>query len=52
VQVVKAGFNQRRKMLRNALKPLGLDFDHPLLDKRAEQLGVAEFITLTKMFEK
>jgi 16S rRNA (adenine1518-N6/adenine1519-N6)-dimethyltransferase len=52
VQVVKAGFNQRRKMLRNALKPIGLDFDHPLLDKRAEQLGVAEFITLTKMFEK
>ncbi|MFN3848261.1 MAG: 16S rRNA (adenine(1518)-N(6)/adenine(1519)-N(6))-dimethyltransferase RsmA [Spirosomataceae bacterium] len=51
VQVVKAGFNQRRKMLRNALKPLGLDFDHPLLDKRAEQLGVADFITLTKMFE-
>jgi 16S rRNA (adenine1518-N6/adenine1519-N6)-dimethyltransferase len=52
VQVVKAGFNQRRKMLRNALKPIGLDFEHELLNKRAEQLSVAEFVVLTKMFEK
>lgn len=50
VQVVKAGFNQRRKTLRNALKPLGLNFEHELLNKRAEQLGVAEFIQLTKAF--
>jgi 16S rRNA (adenine1518-N6/adenine1519-N6)-dimethyltransferase len=49
VQVVKAGFNQRRKTLRNALKPLGIQFDHPLLDKRAEQLGVAEFVILTNL---
>jgi 16S rRNA (adenine1518-N6/adenine1519-N6)-dimethyltransferase len=48
-QVVKAGFNQRRKTLRNALKPLGIQFDHPLLDKRAEQLGVAEFVLLTNL---
>ncbi len=51
VQVVKAGFNQRRKMLRNALKPIGLNFEHELLSKRAEQLSVAEFVFLTKMFE-
>ncbi len=49
VQVVKAGFNQRRKTLRNALKPLGIQFNHPLLDKRAEQLGVAEFVELTNL---
>lgn len=49
IQVVKAGFNQRRKTLRNALKPLGIQFDHPLLDKRAEQLGVAEFVLLTNL---
>ncbi|GAB3506591.1 ribosomal RNA small subunit methyltransferase A [Emticicia fontis] len=49
-QVVKAGFNQRRKTLRNALKPIGLNFEHELLNKRAEQLGVAEFIFLTKAF--
>lgn len=52
VQVVKQGFNNRRKMLRNALKPLGLPdtlLAHPLLDKRAEQLGVAEFVELTQL---
>ncbi|WP_428659346.1 16S rRNA (adenine(1518)-N(6)/adenine(1519)-N(6))-dimethyltransferase RsmA [Runella sp.] len=49
VQVVKAGFNQRRKTLRNALKPLGILFDHPLLDKRAEQLSVAQFVLLTQL---
>lgn len=46
--VVKTGFNQRRKMLRNPLKMLGVKFEHPLLDKRAEQLSVADFIELTK----
>ncbi len=52
VQVVKAGFNQRRKTLRNALKPIGLNFEHDLLNKRAEQLGVAEFVLLTNLFEE
>ncbi|MCY7353137.1 MAG: 16S rRNA (adenine(1518)-N(6)/adenine(1519)-N(6))-dimethyltransferase RsmA [Cytophagaceae bacterium] len=47
--VVKTAFNQRRKTLRNALKPVGVHFDHPLLDLRAERLGVAEFVLLTKM---
>ena len=50
-QVVKAGFNQRRKTLRNALKPLGITFNHPLLDKRAEQLSVADFVLLTQLVE-
>lgn len=49
VRVVKTGFNQRRKTLRNALKPLygSTSATHPLLDKRAEQLNVAAFVELT-----
>jgi 16S rRNA (adenine1518-N6/adenine1519-N6)-dimethyltransferase len=49
LQVVKTAFNQRRKTLRNALKPLGIQFEHPLLDLRAERLGVAEFVLLTQL---
>jgi len=51
IQVVKAGFNQRRKTLRNALKPLGINFNHPMLDKRAEQLSVADFVALTQLVD-
>ena len=54
VQVVKAGFNQRRKTLRNALRSAGLAIDavpEETLAKRAEQLSVDEFITLTKTIE-
>ncbi|MEN8224998.1 MAG: 16S rRNA (adenine(1518)-N(6)/adenine(1519)-N(6))-dimethyltransferase RsmA [Bacteroidota bacterium] len=51
-KVVKAGFNQRRKTLRNALKPLlaGKDVGEieDLLSKRAEQLTVEEFVYLSK----
>jgi len=44
-RLVKAAFNQRRKMLRNAVKDL---FDPEILkdevfNKRAEQLSVKEF---------
>ncbi|GAB2776579.1 16S rRNA (adenine(1518)-N(6)/adenine(1519)-N(6)) -dimethyltransferase RsmA [Rhabdobacter roseus] len=48
-RVVKTAFNQRRKTLRNALKPLGEVPEHALLDKRAEQLGVADFVILTNL---
>lgn len=48
--VVKMGFNQRRKTLRNALRALQLP-ENELLDKRAEQLKVEDFIVLTKMAE-
>ncbi|UBM58458.1 16S rRNA (adenine(1518)-N(6)/adenine(1519)-N(6))-dimethyltransferase RsmA [Marinilongibacter aquaticus] len=48
--VVKVGFNQRRKKLSNALKPLGCNFSHPLLDKRAEQLSYKDFVELTNQF--
>lgn len=50
-QVVKAGFNQRRKTLRNALSAL-IDKEkmaqEPMLDLRAERLGVADFVALTQ----
>jgi 16S rRNA (adenine1518-N6/adenine1519-N6)-dimethyltransferase len=49
-KVVKTGFQQRRKTLRNALKPL-LPETKPtpiLLAQRAEQLTVADFVDLTR----
>lgn len=52
--VVKQAFQNRRKTLRNALKVLNLPaslMSHPLMDKRAEQLGVEQFVFLTKQLE-
>ena len=51
VKVVKAGFNQRRKTLRNALRSAQLPIeavDEMFLAKRAEQLSVNEFVTITQ----
>lgn len=53
-KVVKIGFNQRRKTLRNALKQLNLPLDkvpEDLLSLRAEQLSVADFVAITKALE-
>ena len=50
--VVKTSFGQRRKTLRNSLKPLlppGFDLNNPLLALRPEQLTVAQFIALTNL---
>ncbi len=46
--LVKAAFNQRRKTLRNALKSTltAEQLTGPLMDKRAEQLSVADFVSL------
>ncbi|RCH56737.1 16S rRNA (adenine(1518)-N(6)/adenine(1519)-N(6))-dimethyltransferase [Mucilaginibacter hurinus] len=49
-QVVKAGFNQRRKTLRNALSSLinkEKMTEEPTLDLRAERLSVKDFVELT-----
>ncbi len=50
-QVVKTTFNQRRKTLRNSIKPiLGKEsplLADPLFNRRPEQLSVQEFIDLT-----
>ena len=54
VQVVKQGFNNRRKTLRNALKNLNLSQEVTALDvmdRRAEQLSVQSFVELTKAIE-
>lgn len=50
VKVVKASFNQRRKMLRNSLRSAFGDFggaEHRFFAERAEQLSVADFVELT-----
>lgn len=53
IQVVKVGFNQRRKTLRNSLKSIigGREFDHPFLTLRPEVLSVDQFIELTQAIE-
>ena len=50
--VVKTAFNQRRKTLRNALKPLlgdSVDSSNPVFDLRAERLSVEDFVSLTNL---
>ena len=51
--VVKTTFNQRRKTIRNSLKPVMASLPQlpsyiPYLDARPEQLSVEEFVALTK----
>lgn len=51
-QIVKTAFNQRRKTLRNSLKPLlkeGTDTSDPIFDLRAEKLSVEDFVRLTNL---
>ena len=52
--VVKQGFQNRRKTLRNALKPINLPVSFqklPVLMKRAEQLSVDDFVALCLKIE-
>ena len=55
-QVVKTTFNQRRKTLRNSIKPiLGKEssiLQDEIFNKRPEQLSVQQFVELTNMVEK
>ena len=63
-KVVKTAFNQRRKTLRNALKPMINEWSsahdgtapawaaEAVFDLRAERLGVEDFVALTKLFEQ
>ena len=50
-RVVKTAFNQRRKTLRNSLKPLlsGLELPEKYSGERPEQCSVEDFILLTEM---
>jgi 16S rRNA (adenine1518-N6/adenine1519-N6)-dimethyltransferase len=51
--LVKTAFNQRRKTLRNAIRSMTPEgFQHPFLDKRAEQLSVNEFVELVNSIKK
>ena len=59
-RVVKAVFNQRRKMLRVSLKQIfngeqtasaGF-FEDPMMTRRPEQLSIPEFVELTNKVEK
>jgi len=51
--VVKTGFNQRRKTLRNSLQSIlqGHKIDHEYMSKRPEQLSVDQLIELTAIIE-
>ncbi len=54
-EVVKAGFNQRRKTLRNALHAFEIipgNEGHIFFTKRAEQLSVEDFVQLTLLLGK
>lgn len=54
-RIVKQAFQMRRKTLRNALKPLNLPADESLqslLNLRAEQLSVNDFVHLTQIYER
>ncbi len=51
-QIIKTAFNQRRKMLRNTLKPFfeGENLiENPFFEKRPETLGWEEFVKLTNV---
>ena len=54
-KIVKAGFNQRRKKLSNALKILNIPQEilgHDFLNRRAEELSVEDFILFTQEWQK
>jgi 16S rRNA (adenine1518-N6/adenine1519-N6)-dimethyltransferase len=50
IMMVKTAFNQRRKTLRNGLKSImpAEALADKIMDKRAEQLSVQDFVTLYK----
>ena len=55
IDIIKTSYNQRRKTLRNALKSFSLESDlalKKLLELRAEQLEVKDFIRITQHVEK
>lgn len=54
-QIVKTGFNQRRKKLSNALKSINIPEgikNHPFFEKRAEELSVEDFINFTILWKE
>ena len=52
--VVKVAFGQRRKTLRNSVRPLATDASvlaDPIFNRRPEQLSVEEFVNLTNLLK-
>jgi 16S rRNA (adenine1518-N6/adenine1519-N6)-dimethyltransferase len=54
IRLVKTTFNQRRKTIRNSIKPLLGDkiYDCDFMNMRPEQLTIAQFIDFTNEIEK
>ena len=54
IQIVKACFNQRRKMIRNTIKQFlhNKPFEHRFLTERPERLSIEDFIELTLEIEQ
>jgi 16S rRNA (adenine1518-N6/adenine1519-N6)-dimethyltransferase len=54
IRLVKTTFNQRRKTIRNSIKPLLGDkiYDCDFMNLRPEQLSIAQFIDFTNEIEK
>ncbi|MDA3817175.1 MAG: 16S rRNA (adenine(1518)-N(6)/adenine(1519)-N(6))-dimethyltransferase RsmA [Prolixibacteraceae bacterium] len=52
-RIVKTMFNQRRKMIRNSIRPIlkEVGFSHPFLEKRPEQLSIDDFVEFTNVVE-
>jgi 16S rRNA (adenine1518-N6/adenine1519-N6)-dimethyltransferase len=54
-RIVKQGFQNRRKTLRNALKPIDLPLSlrkQEIFDRRAEQLSIDDFVQLTLKIQR
>ncbi len=53
-KIVKTGFNQRRKTLRNSLKSLTQNIEtlHDFFNKRPEQLSWLQFVELTNLIDR
>lgn len=49
-RVVKTCFNQRRKMIKNSIRKIysGVLSDHEIMHRRPEQLGIEQFVEITK----
>ena len=54
IRIVKTAFNQRRKTMRNSLRPMLTDemMNADIFNRRPETLSVSEFVELTNMISK
>ena len=50
-KIIKAAFGQRRKKMRNTLKPFLQDTEDLIFQKRPEQLSVQDFVNIAQLIE-